>query len=200
MAANAYIRAARAAFFPTVQLTASGGWQALRSARCSAPARSSSRPRPAPPRPIFDNGAVERPIGAGARPATTSWSPTTARRCPGLHRRRERADRLPLRHRAGGPGARRGGHRPARRRHRPRPGAGRHQRHRHRPCRPRPRCSPTSTCWPRRGSRGSRRWSASTRRWAAAGPGGIRPRLKPISSRACYDGARTHPEVTCAAP
>ena len=58
MAANANIAAARAAFFPSIELTASGGFESAALAAWLSPATACSRSPPASPRPIFHHGAL----------------------------------------------------------------------------------------------------------------------------------------------
>ena len=129
-AAHANIRVARASFFPQIALTGSAGWQAYTLGTLFGPGSLALQAALGATQTIFDNGQLQGQAGAGEGPLRRAGGRLSQRRGAGFHRCRERAGRLPLRHRAGGAAARRGGHRPARRRYRPRAAAGRHQRHR----------------------------------------------------------------------
>jgi NodT family efflux transporter outer membrane factor (OMF) lipoprotein len=61
--ANANIRAARAAFFPTVELTASGGWQAFALGTLFGPGSLFVQAAASASQTIFDNGALQANLG-----------------------------------------------------------------------------------------------------------------------------------------
>jgi NodT family efflux transporter outer membrane factor (OMF) lipoprotein len=61
--ANANIRAARAAFFPTVTLTASGGWQAFALGPLFGPGSLFVQAAASASQTIFDNGALQANLG-----------------------------------------------------------------------------------------------------------------------------------------
>lgn len=58
MAANASIRAARAAFFPTIQLTAQGGWESLALGTLFGPGSFFLQAAASAAQPIFNNGQL----------------------------------------------------------------------------------------------------------------------------------------------
>jgi NodT family efflux transporter outer membrane factor (OMF) lipoprotein len=61
--ANANIRAARAAFFPKVELTASGGWQAFAVGTLFGPGSLFAEAAASATQTIFDNGALQANLG-----------------------------------------------------------------------------------------------------------------------------------------
>ena len=61
--ANANIRAARAAFFPTVTLTASGGWQAFALGPLFGPGSLFVQAAASASQTIFDNGTLQANLG-----------------------------------------------------------------------------------------------------------------------------------------